>query len=272
MQAKLELSEFTYLLHTLNARQAVGVDNALFFPDDDVIRESLLHTGFETLKTHGWLTPQDNGWHMSTRLAMLVAVIATPETVVTITRSAPAGGRQIVTYYVTQSIYVEQFRTTDEQYLLTQLETETDLVGRLQAAFQIPIAAPWTTPVSLPTAVLDKAIDLARAGNLSLVFPLLDEFGVEDNQLAELLVGLRPMGDLEFATLQGNQLVALRDMVILEGADSSKWSMDSHQESGEVTFQPFNTEQLAARIRSGMSAMNAQPPSLLNGRNQGSHP
>ena len=255
MQAKLELSEFAYLLHTLKASQVVGVDSALFFPDDELIRESLLRTGLETLRTHGWMVPQGLGWQINTRLVLMVAVVATPEIIVTMTQSTPAGRQQIVTYYLAQSIYIEQFRTADDQYLLTELDTETDFVGRLQAAFQIPAATPWSAPISLPTSALTEAVNLARSGDSAFILSLLEEFGGEQSGLADLLVSLRPVGDLEFATLQGNQVIELRDAVILEGTDGSKWAMSHNQESGEVTFHPLNMERFSAFVLSRMSQL-----------------
>lgn len=166
MQAKLTVDEFAYLLQGLDTRQVIGVDNARLFPTGDLSRTSLLDQGFNSLQEHGWLQADGSTFRTHTPLILMCAVVAQPEQTIMLTYKLSSGVEQIITYYLAQEMIVEQFLTSDQEYLLTQLDTYADLVQRLQQALQIPASEErWPTAITLDANVFETSMKQARSAD-----------------------------------------------------------------------------------------------------------
>ena len=247
MQAKLTTSEFSYLLHALQAQNVIGVNNAQLFPDEGKGRDALLSDGLQSLKDHGWLQPSGEGaFKTHTGLVLLAAVIASPEQTIMLTKAMPDNGRQTITYYFAQGMVVEQFYTTDEQYLLTQMDTVTNAISRLQQALGIPDKSQtWETTITLNTDTFEQAMKQAKDGDLSGLFATMREIGIDSNSdrlelLAKLIGGVQPVGKLEIATLSEERLNSLQELMILHAEDKSVWGMSSDNGAKSVYLQPLD--------------------------------
>lgn len=245
MQARLESSEFAYLLQTIEAKRVIGVSNAALFPTSETERGSLLAQGFAALQTHGWLVGEGNQFHMHNGLVRMVAITAVPDTVLLVTRYLPNNGQQLITYYRAQDWLVEQFLTDDAHYLLTELADTSEMIARLQAAFAIPTTPPWPMSITLDTAVFTQAVGQAQTGHMTTWETTLQNITGDFNAtqiLTHRFSGLERAGMLESAQLQGDELLARADIVLLRDREDGLWAMMS--EGTTVSLIPLNQTQL----------------------------
>ena len=253
MQATLDANEFAFLLHSFNAQKVVGVDNATLFPVDDTSRDAMLDEGFSTLQQHGWLLAEDSKIKTNTSLALMVATVASPEQTIMLTRYLPDGGKQAITYYLAQGIVVEQFLTSDQQYILTGLDSSSEMVDRLQQALQIPDSRnTGKAKISVERIVFEQAIKQAKSGDLSKLIALLNSASLEPElhqPLAHLLSGLHPIGDLETAVLSGTQLKNWHNLVFLQGQDQSIWTIMQNQGLDSISLQSLEAQGFAQLIQ-----------------------
>lgn len=255
MQAKLTTNEFAYLLHALSAQKIIGVNNAQLFPDKSEEQDILLSVGLQLLKEHGWLQPSDGDtFKTHTGLVLLIAVIASPEQTIMLTKAMPGNSRQTITYYFAQGMIVEQFYTADEQYLLTQIDTVTNVILRLQQALSIPDSLQtWKTTITLKADAFEQTMKQARNGDSSSLFATMRETNIDSNRLEELVGivgGLQPAGNLEIATLSGGRLNSFQNIIILQAKDKSAWEMHSDDVAEFVYLQPLNAEHFIGSVRS----------------------
>lgn len=253
MQATLDSNEFAFLLHSFNAQKVVGVDNATLFPVDDTSRDAMLDEGFSTLQQHGWLLAEDSKIKTNTHLALMVAVVASPEQTIMLTRYLPDGGKQAITYYLAQGIVVEQFLTSDQQYILTTLDGSSEMIVRLQQALHIPDSkSTGSVIISVERIVFEQAIKQAKSGDLSRLIAVLNAAGLEPEihqPLAKLVSGLHPIGDLETAVLSGTQLKGWHNLVFLQGQDHSVWLMMQNHDLDSISLQSLGVENFAQLIQ-----------------------
>lgn len=255
MQAKLQLSEFAYLLHSLGASKVIGVNNSQLFPPDDQALDSLLQQGFSALEDHGWLVPDEQGYKTHTGLVLLTAVVANPEFVIVVTLAAPDGGKQFVTYYGVQNIIVEQIFTSERYYLLTQLDKFDVIVERLGQALSITIEAPpWPKAVSVESNAFENVMQQTTNGNLMELEAVLiasNDKIPNVSSLAHIMKMLRPVGRVECANLSGDQLNAWYDILFYQDVDNHTWAMTKNAQLDSLVFHPLNYarfEALMSRI------------------------
>jgi hypothetical protein len=252
MQATLDSNEFAFLLHILNAKAVIGVNNSFLFPADDTLRESLLSQGFNMLQEHGWLLSEDSKFITNTGLALMAAAIASPERTIMLTRYMPKG-RQTITYYLAQDIIVEQFLTSDQQYFLTRLDTLFDVIDRLWQALQIPDANRMLKEeITIEIGTFENAMKQAKSGDLSILISALHKAGLDSEaceQLAKAIITLHPVGDIELSVLSGVQIKGWDNIVFLHSQDNSVWAMMRNQESESVTLYPLDAKEFSQLIQ-----------------------
>lgn len=249
MQARLERSEFAYLLHLLEAKRVIGVNNASLFVETEVEREALLTQGMAALQAHGWLVESENGFHTHSGLVRMVAVTAVPDTVLLVTRYQPDNGQQILTYYRAQNWLVEQFLTTDGFYILTELSDTAEMTTRLQEAFAIPSSPVWPMAFTLETAVFTHAMTQSHTDPRTAWQTALRTITDEPNALELLthrLSGLRRVGLLDAASLQGTNLQARADLLLLHDREEGLWAMTATETA--VTLTPLHQTEFMTHI------------------------
>jgi hypothetical protein len=255
MQARLQPSEFAYLLQSLGASKVIGANNSQLFPQEDHMLDSLLQQGFSALEEHGWLVPDERGYKTNTGLVLLTAVIANPEFAVFLTLAAPDGGKQFVTYYLAQNIIVEQIFTSERHYLLTQLDKFDMIVERLGKALSIGAKVhPWADAISVESNAFENAMQQVTNDNLMALEAVLrtsnDEIS-NVSSLARIMKTLRPVGRVECANLSGDQLKVWYDIFFYQDVDSHIWAMTKNVQLDSLVFHPLNWaafETLLSRI------------------------
>ncbi|HFE65794.1 MAG TPA: hypothetical protein ENJ93_00910 [Chloroflexi bacterium] len=253
MQAKLKPSELSYLLRTLGAEKAVGVNNAALFPADEAARDALLAQGFAALQEDGWLVKQNGSFATNADVMLLTAVIAAPEFTIMLTSNLPDGKRQTITYYQAQGIIVEQLYTSEEQYLLTRLDSLGEVIERLCLALGIPQEQlEQETAVTLNTEAFEQAVEQAKSGNPSSLTNLLAAAGLpaaEAGQLAARIPRLRPAGNVEIAAFAGGQVRGLNNIIALKETDETAWTILPGSQPETIIFQTVDAPSFSRLIR-----------------------
>lgn len=251
MQAKLKPSELSYLLHTLGAKKAVGVNNAALFPDEDAAREALLAEGFAALEEDGWLVRQNGSFRTNTNLMLLTAVLAAPEYTLMLTRRLPDDKKQTITYYLAEGIIVEQFYTADGQYLLTKLDSLADVTERLCLALGIPQEPVGeATAVTLNTNKFESAAEQAKSGSLLEFTNLLSSAGLpkeKAKQLAFQISRFQPVGNIEIAAFSGEQIRGLTNIILLKG-EKGIWAIMPGPQPEQITLQTLDASSLSSLL------------------------
>lgn len=245
MQVRLEPAELAYLFHTLEVESVFGVDNARLFPADDGVRAELLRNGFAALQEHGWLIPEGRKLRTNTHVVLMAAVMAQPNQVVILSRYTPTGDKQIVAYYLAQTpeisqIAVEQFLTTEQDFLLTQLDDPSIIVQRLCEALQIPEDySLWQVPITVGIESFRRALQPEMASDSR--FSEEASYGEQAPATAAVLASLcnsRPIGDIEIISRNGPQPYTWRDIVILR-ADDTIYAMTKEPTTSVVELTPL---------------------------------
>lgn len=219
-QAKLEVSELAYLAHTLEVEQIWGIDNTLLFPDTPDAINQLLAKGLESLKAHGWLVPDEQGFMMKPQLWLLTAVMAHPTIMITCNRRVGEHGRQVVTYYLTDNYVLEQFFTSDERFVLTQLPSLDTAIQRLELGIGLPeqIISHQSLKVTLPL------LQQLEQGITNNVIPT----DISDDQrlyLQEALQNLKPYASLDIMMSINDRLQPTATTIFLQASNLTKWML-----------------------------------------------
>lgn len=250
MQAMLQPSEFAYLLHALGAKQVIGANNAQLFPQEVASIDALMEQGLAELKAHGWLIPDGDAFKTHTGLVLLTAVIADPEIVLVLTLAAAGGGKQTITYSLAQNLTVEQVFTSEQKYLLTQLEGADTLVERVDQALGLTNKLPAQSgEIFLDSSSFETAMQQAARGHLAALEAALTEANNDLHNAAALaasLASLRPAGRLEWAHFSGKQLETWKDAVFFQDANNHPWVLTKADPSGMIVFQSLNSAVFAA--------------------------
>ena len=251
MQAQLNLSEFSYLLHSLGAKQVVGVHNESVFPDDEPTRDALLSQGFEDLQKDGWLASKNSTFQTNAELMLLVAVIAAPENTVMLTRKVADETRQTVTYYQSQGIFVEQLYTTEKKYLLTRLDSLKDVIERLTLAMDIPQYVIRETAVSVQVATFEDAMEQAKSGDLSALTTLLTASGLAESEAAQAasqISQLQAAGNIEIASFSEERVRELNQIIILKN-ETGVWTISPTDQSETLQLQTIEASSFSRMIQ-----------------------
>ena len=240
MQAQLKTSEFSYLLHTMGAQQVVGVHNESLFPSDEATKEALLAQGFADLQTDEWLVPQNGTFQTNADLMLLVAVIAAPESVIMMTKAMPNKQRQTITYYQAQGIIVEQFYTSENQYLLTRFEAIADIVERLTQAMEIPVQeSPKSLVISLKTKAFEQALEQAASGDLSALTNLVSTSNLPENEVDQIALSISRMqavGNIEITAFSSEEIRILSNIIVLKN-EALVWAIWPGSQTGTLQLQ-----------------------------------
>ncbi len=247
MQAKLEPSEFAYLLHILNAEKVVGVNNGRLFPAEPSARDTLLNLGFIRLQEHGWLVGSEGGSDANDYLMLMVAVVVDPAYTLTATHYLSQDVRQTLTYYANGTIIVEQFLAADGDYVLTRLETTAELVARLRAVFSPLVSeAQRQAPLTFAVEEFENALAEARAGDpTALNRAVLGSAAAADvlPGMAHVVAELRPAGRIEGAAIAGQSLRAWGELVILRDGSGAGWLVRKDEQANSIELWPAHEEQ-----------------------------
>lgn len=228
MQAILEPQELAYLLQSLGAEQVVGVDNRQLFPDDAAIRTAWLESGFAALQEHGWIVAEGEGaYNTNDQIMLTAAVMAEPVAVMTVTFRSSPDGRYYLTYYVADSLIVEQFMTPEGGYLLTQVASSDIVIERLKRAFGLSrdIEVPPIT-VELDAVEFARALSAARKSELDTLRTLLLEGGLTKREsvlIARQISNVSVVGHIEGAALASGQAVPWMQLSLVRAAEGSHW-------------------------------------------------
>lgn len=246
MQAKLEPSEFAYLLHTFEASKVVGVRNNQLFPNEPATRQALLNQGFTRLQANGWFVPTDGKIHSNNRLMLMAAVVASPDYTVMATYYATEGSYQTVTYYVAHKIVIEQFMDSEGDYLLTQLETAEKLIERLATLFGLETAVKWQNRLKFELTAFEQALSQAKSGDFHRLETLVLANEVPPssvNDLIQAIWHLKPVGQIEGAVIIGPRLKAWDELAILQDHESVYWLVHKDDSLNVIELFPATSEQ-----------------------------
>jgi hypothetical protein len=145
---ELDTVELAYLLATVDATGAFGLEEARLFPTEVSAREATFSAGLEALKAHGWMKPisqYPGEFDLDSALLYLISIIAEPEFVIATTRQAPGGERQLALHYLAEPSIVELSATTDQRYRLGLVNDRAALSARIQQMLAVSnFAAPFT--------------------------------------------------------------------------------------------------------------------------------
>jgi hypothetical protein len=245
MQAMLQPSEFSYLLHSLGATQVIGANNTQLFPQEAAVINALMQQGLAELKAHGWLIPDGAAFKTHTGLVLLTAVIADPELVLVLTLAEAGGGKQTITYSMAQNLIVEHIFTAEQKYLLTQLDRVELLVERVGDALGLTDKSPaQSKKVFLDSRSFEVVMQQAISGQLVDLETALTAAnnGLQDvTSLAALLSSLRPTGRLEWAWFSEKQLDTREDVLFFKDTNHQTWSLTQDAASGKVVFHPLKS-------------------------------
>lgn len=158
-QVKLDATELAFLLHLQGAKRVLGLDEGYFFPEDQALLDERMAEGFQLLKKHGWLIPDadDEGLNTNTSIMLLTAVLAAPEKQLVVQRMVEHDQFQLLTYSWAQDYLVEQYRTVDNHYILTNLQNEEAVIDRLASAFEISESAE-TYKIQVPVSAFQEIV------------------------------------------------------------------------------------------------------------------
>lgn len=256
MQAKLEPGEYAFLLHSFDANWVIGADNKLLFSTDDTVKKSLLAEGFDALKDHEWLIPEGRKLRTHSGLALMVAITAAPTASIMVTLPTIDGNQKIVTYYQAvmkeQTTFVEQFRTTDGDYLLTQFDDIQEVYRRLHQALQIPVLIDkWKVPISLSIDNLKQIVECAQTSSADELAILLHAENVDSTMAQHISATMCQsifIGEVEVACLNKNQPV-WKDIMIYSADNASVWSMERVSNLSDFIIRPLNKNQFEQCIQ-----------------------
>lgn len=252
MQAKLEISELAYLLHAVGAHKVVGLPNGRIFPQDPAAQTALLGAGFAALQEHGWLVPDEQGGLRSpAQLMLLTAVMATPQAVLSVNHFLAGTGKQIITYYHAADMWLEQFLTAEEEYLLTALPGLAEITARLRYALQIPDAPAQADPIPLGREQVELVLAQARQEDALPAAPLsLTPAGEPERAAQAAATGhdFALVALLESAALAGQQVQAFQECALLRGPENAMWAV-APTATGPGVLQPLGEDAFAALVR-----------------------
>lgn len=252
-QARLEISELAYLIHTFSGVQVIGINNDHLFPANAEQTEELLERGLTALKTHGWLAPDDHGFNMSNHLMLTAAVIAQPEQVVIFSKRVGETGKQVVTYYQTQDIIVEQLFTADEDYLLTQLLNSGEMIERLDQAMQLPEKAIWESPLTVDAPFLEQ-LQRGEVNSWKQSLPI-EADAVMQAQLQQALQGIDVIASLDIAHLDlDGRPSASAQILILQAKNGAMWMLTAGSEQTSFLLCPLDKNQFGLAIQHHLTA------------------
>ncbi|MCB0077640.1 MAG: hypothetical protein KDD73_09445 [Anaerolineales bacterium] len=250
MQLRLTSPELAYLLHSVGARRAVGVNNRQLFPSDALARESLLDTGLAQLRENGHLACGELGWSIHSWLMLMAAIIAAPEDVLTITRFLPAAQRQIVTYYRGADQTVEQYQA-DERYMLRMMDRDPPLASQIAALVALPASPSGEARILRVEWDQFEAIRKARNG--------------QPRHNRSLLETMQPHILIEAAALAGEQLVGFEEILLLRDGEGGFWSVQVDQAANRLSLQSADEQRLTAEIERMLASFSATPALRVEG-------
>ena len=244
MQAKLEPSEFAYLLNVLDARKIVGVDNDLLFPAEPAQKEALLTEGFEQLVEHGWFQKEDGQINANNTLFLMTAVTAQPEIVITVTYIDSQKLEHTVTYYLADRFIVEQFPDQEGDFLLTMIDDETQILTHIHQAFAPPTLS-QQMQIELPLEGFSFGLAAARQDDLRPLQQLITQnpsLAKMAEPLARALGSLQPAGQIEGAAVPGGRLVHWQEIGLLRDSSNQLWSAVQDDEAETITLAQISAD------------------------------
>jgi hypothetical protein len=138
----LNSTELSALLHTLRAKQLVGVDTRKLVPADPVEYQKTVQQGMGLLQERGWTLGEPPALVIHHDDLMLMGeVVAFPEVVALSVRIIPGTGQQHFLHYLANGLMVEFSQPAQEQYRLAA-------VPNIGAAFKR-----WAEILPLPESV-----------------------------------------------------------------------------------------------------------------------
>ncbi|MCL4868734.1 MAG: hypothetical protein KJ063_07195 [Anaerolineae bacterium] len=237
-QAKLEICELAYLLHSLNAEQVIGLDNERLFPTDSAATQTLLETGLTALKTNGWLVPDEYGFKMAPQLWLLTAIMVQPEQIVVYNRRVESAGEQVVTYYLSQDIIVEQFLSKDDHYLLSHISGVVDFINHLSHLLNLPEQRVWEQSFELDLTLLQA---IQKGDFTALEQIQLGEIKPETKQnLQTALTSLVPYASLDILFTQDGYFQSSKQMIFLQAGNGAIWLLTTGTEDNSFTLHPLD--------------------------------
>lgn len=175
----LETNELAYLLATVHAQSVIGVDNPALFPATPAEQDATYGAGLAQLKAHGWLKPlENNQFHLSDTLLLMVATLADPQLAVITVRNLPGGGAQVVSHYLAGDDIIELAQTGPEAYTLGKVTDRPALLARLTEWLALKDQATPTAQFAIPTAQFDQLRALAEGGQHEQATGLLKNIGL----------------------------------------------------------------------------------------------
>ena len=253
MQAKLEPAELAYILHTLEAKAVVGVDNAGLFPDETVARDALLKRGFTQLQEHGWFVADNGQISANPRLMLMVAVMANPAYVLTATHFS-AESQQTITGYLADELVVEQFLTPDGSYQLAQLESATVLMEHFTAAFSLSAGdVPAWPSFIFDSRTFETTLQQARAGDFAALNQALSANNLSAavvEKISQSICQLKSVGKVEGAAIQAQNLRAWAEFAILRDDSNRHWLAYTDAQENTIELLPASAEQFLQQFQS----------------------
>ena len=244
-QAKIEISELAYLLHTLNAQQIIGADNTQLFPLDPNETKALLEKGLATLKANGRLVPDGNAFKMHPLLMLSATIIVEPQRAIALTRRVGELGRQYITYYGGRTLTLEQFFTADDHYLITQLPNPAEVANRLSQALALPEQAIWPQPITLNLSQLEQL----KQGQELDWFQLLSAESEDPNQLQDALLGLEAVGALDLVARQPDGRYIATQVMVVKAKQGAAWVILNSDQENVFVLQPLDSQRFAEFIQ-----------------------
>ena len=245
-QIVLQPEELFFILHMLHAPRIKGLDEAYFFPEDKSVWEARSSTGLELLKQNGWIIPdkkQGRGVRINTYMLLLLVPLIEPHSQLIVQRIIDADRFQIVTYSWAQEYLVEQYRTAEDSYILTDLQQNEAVIDRLVAAFDIPIDTSRHDFVEITLETFQTILATSPEQRLQA---WLDVLPIEKQGFASELVTLKRAGILALSQQTPPQLPP-QEVALLHDESGNCWSMEAR--ANRIKLQKVDKKRLMEQLK-----------------------
>jgi hypothetical protein len=156
-------------------------------------------------------------------------------------------------------LVIEQFLAPDGAYQLTQLESVTALMEHFTGAFSLSAGdVPAWPSFTFDSRTFETTLQQARAGDFAALNQALSANNLSAavvEKISRSICQLKPVGKVEGAAIQAQNLRAWAEFAILRDETGRHWLAHVDEQANTLELQPATSEQFQCHLQQLLEAV-----------------
>lgn len=259
----LNRAEFLTLMSAVEAQGVVGLNLMELVPSDPEQFQALVTQGLQSLQERGAASLVDEVNVLDPDLLSMAVLVAHPEVAVITTRLTPDVGQQLFLHYLAGDVVLEQTLPSETEHRWALVPDRPALAERLLGILPVQATAP-TTPVkaTISQEALAAVQQSFEAGNGDEARTKLSEQGVAGAAAETVLEALTTpefAGQVAVLRCEGNEIVAGRNVMVIQGAKSALLLKPSATTEAALDLTATDEAGLRTLLSTWLTELSAQP-------------